>query len=78
MKQKVESFKTMRQSRMEIREKLDLLEQNPRQAIEEEEQRHMDLSNYPEKKEIFSNWILPPSIAGQGWLYAIVSDDFED
>jgi hypothetical protein len=43
-----------------------LLEQNPRQAIEEEEQRHMDLSIYPEKKEIFSNWILPPSIAGQG------------
>jgi hypothetical protein len=44
MIQKVESFKTMRVSRMEIREKQDLVEQNPTKAIREEEQKHMDLS----------------------------------
>ena len=48
---KVESYKTMRQNRMETREKLELLEQKPLQAIAEEEQRYVNLP--PEKREIF-------------------------
>ena len=68
MIQKVESFNTMRESRMEIREKQDLFKQNQKQAIEAEEKRFVDLTNNNEKKEIFK-WILHPILVGKGWLH---------
>ena len=68
MKERIESYKTMRQHRMEIREKLDLLQSNPRQAIEAEEQKLVDLTNIQETKEIFASWILHPENVGVGWF----------
>ena len=53
---KVESYKTMRQNRMEIREKLELLKQKPLKTIVEEEQRYVNLP--PEKEEIFHDFRL--------------------
>ena len=69
MNECIESYKTMRQHRMEIREKLDLLQSNPRQAIEAEEKRFVDLTNNQKKKEIFESWILHPENVGVGWLH---------
>jgi hypothetical protein len=69
MKERIESYKTMRQHLMEIREKLDLLQSNPRQAIEAEEKKFVDLTNNQEKKEIFASWILHPENVGVGWLH---------
>jgi hypothetical protein len=52
---------------MEIQEKLDLLQSNPRQAIEAEEKRYVNLP--PEKNENFSDFKLHQDLVGKGWLH---------
>lgn len=64
---KVESYKTMRQNRMEIREKLELLKQKPLKTIVEEEQRYVNLPS--EKEEIFHDFRLHHECVGQGWFH---------